>query len=248
MATKVCTGKIGKVGMLPVVYASGYGRDPEITAAVNRCGKLLAALFPTLDFELRCNSDGLSGGACYDGEYHFNLGACKFLPRNDSVWNMPSYKWERALKRRGTVKYQAFMYTTATKKALSQIPHINILDFRTPISVSSPLYDSPYRALAWLLHYGKMFCPPIKRHITQSPYEVAKAWENWCGPTPWSQALREFGKLGGRIKWLCGYPRSKSAIPLAFVLYAPNGTKLNEHSRLKDILEAVEKLKARKFN
>jgi len=163
MAVTVCRGKVGQVGMLPVVYASGYGRDPQITAAVNRCGKLLAALFPTLDFELRCNSDGLSGGACHDGKYHFNLGATRFLPPDDSVWGSPERKWEKALKSRGTIKYQAYMYTDATRWDLTRIPHIHIFlcDKQRP-SISSPLYDSPYQALAWLLRYGKQFCPPIR--------------------------------------------------------------------------------------
>jgi len=80
----------------------------------------------------------------------------------------------------------------------------------------------------------------------EDPYEVAKAWEAWCGPSPWSRALREFGKLGGRIRWLEGFPRSKSAIPLAFILYAPDGTRLNERSRFKDILEAIKRLKEAK--
>jgi len=163
MAITVCRGKVGQVGMLPVVYASGYGLDPQITAAVNRCGKLLASLFPALDFELRCNSDGLSGGACHDGEYHFNLGATRFLPHNDPVWELPGHKWEGALRSRGVVKYEAYMHTDATHQDLTQIPHTNIFSGFSPhVSVSSPLYDSPYQALAWLLRYGKVFCPPIR--------------------------------------------------------------------------------------
>ena len=67
---------------------------------------------------------------------------------------------------------------------------------------------------------------------------VADAWETWCGETPWSIALREFGNLGGTIIWWCGYPRSKSAISLCFTLYL-NGAKLPGSSRLKDIRRTI---------
>ena len=74
------------------------------------------------------------------------------------------------------------------------------------------------------------------------PAEVADAWELWCGETPWSQTLRRFGALGGRVRWLCGYPRSRSAIPLCFCLYRPDGKELPCRSRLKDIRAAVAAL------
>ena len=50
------------------------------------------------------------------------------------------------------------------------------------------------------------------------PLEVAKAWVAWCGETAWSKALIEFSMYGGLIKWFCGYPQSKSAIPLLCVI------------------------------
>lgn len=71
---------------------------------------------------------------------------------------------------------------------------------------------------------------------------VAECWERWCGITPWSKNLRRFGELGGQIIWWCGYPQSKSAIPLCFTLLATNGTKIPGNSRLKDIKAAVSTL------
>ena len=72
--------------------------------------------------------------------------------------------------------------------------------------------------------------------------EVAGEWENWCGETPWSRAMREFGELGGTSVWWCGYPRSCSAIPLTFTLIAPTGEELYCDYRLKDIKAAVATL------
>lgn len=71
-----------------------------------------------------------------------------------------------------------------------------------------------------------------------NPAEVAELWEGWCGPTPWSEGLRTFAKLGGTIQFWCGRPRSASAIPLTFVLRAPDNTEFNG-SRLKDIRAAI---------
>jgi hypothetical protein len=80
--------------------------------------------------------------------------------------------------------------------------------------------------------------PPV------DPCQVAEAWEAWCGETPWSKALREFGALGGKIIWWMGYPRSMSAIPLCFSLFF-RGKKLPCNSRLKDIKQAIIKAKER---
>ncbi len=49
-----------------------------------------------------------------------------------------------------------------------------------------------------------------------------------------------FAILGGTVVDWDGVPMSKSAIPLTFVLYLPDGTRVpNQHSRLKDIKAAV---------
>lgn len=69
----------------------------------------------------------------------------------------------------------------------------------------------------------------------ENPATVAECWRIWCGDTPWSQSLEEFGSLGGTIAWWCGYPRSASAIPLTFELFLPDGTKFPTNYRLKDI-------------
>lgn len=76
------------------------------------------------------------------------------------------------------------------------------------------------------------------------PADVAEAWEGWCGITPWSQLLRRFGELGGKVRWWCGYPQSASAIPLAFTLVMPDGSEFNGHSRLKDLKAAVAVLES----
>ncbi|HEY3525884.1 MAG TPA: hypothetical protein VGK47_06790 [Nitrososphaeraceae archaeon] len=71
--------------------------------------------------------------------------------------------------------------------------------------------------------------------------DVAEEWEGWCGITPWSTLLRKFGELGGKIIYYCGYPQSKSAIPLCFVLVLPDGKEI-KGSRLKDIREGIKQL------
>ena len=68
-------------------------------------------------------------------------------------------------------------------------------------------------------------------------------WERWCGPSPWSEALREFGSLGGYCEYWCGVPRSASAIPLCFALYDRKGREIPGNSRLKDIKAAIKILK-----
>jgi hypothetical protein len=78
---------------------------------------------------------------------------------------------------------------------------------------------------------------PIER-----PDAIADFWEQWCGDTPWSRSLRRFGELGGKIQYWCGVPRSHSAIPLTFALYAPDGTELPCNYRLKDIKAAIKTL------
>lgn len=82
------------------------------------------------------------------------------------------------------------------------------------------------------------------RSAMQPAAEVARAWEVWCGDTPWSRSLRRFGELGGQVRWWGGYPRSASAIPLTFGLFAPDGSKLPSRSRLKDIRAAIAALEA----
>lgn len=70
--------------------------------------------------------------------------------------------------------------------------------------------------------------------------EIAELWENWCGKTNWSESLRQFGQLGGKIIYYCGMPQSASAIPLTFEMVMPTGEVLPGNSRLKDIKTAIE--------
>ncbi len=81
----------------------------------------------------------------------------------------------------------------------------------------------------------------------EKPDNVAALWEAWCGETPWSKGLREFGALGGLIQYWCGVPRSASAIPLCFGLFYPDGRRIETggDSRLKDIRAAISILKER---
>ena len=72
-----------------------------------------------------------------------------------------------------------------------------------------------------------------------SPWQVAKRWEEWCGATAWSRAMREWGTLGGMVIWWGGVPQSASAIPLCFVLVDSAGQKMPGSSRLKDIRAAI---------
>lgn len=56
--------------------------------------------------------------------------------------------------------------------------------------------------------------------------------------------MHRFGDLGGTCRWRCGYPQSASAIPLTFVLFKPDGTKIPGGSRLKDVEAAVRTLES----
>ena len=71
--------------------------------------------------------------------------------------------------------------------------------------------------------------------------DIADAWAQWCGENQWTKRLREFGNLGGKVKWWCGYPQSHSAIPLTFSLIMPDGTPFPCAYRLKDIRAAIDK-------
>lgn len=71
------------------------------------------------------------------------------------------------------------------------------------------------------------------------PAQIAEDWEAWCGETAWSKSMRRFGELGGLAVLWCGFPQSKSAIPLCFSLFRPDGTELPGKSRLKDIRHAI---------
>jgi hypothetical protein len=72
--------------------------------------------------------------------------------------------------------------------------------------------------------------------------DTITAWESWGGPSKWTQQLRIFGDLGGKIQYWSGVPRSASAIPLTFALFAPDGTKLPCNYRLRDITNAISLL------
>ena len=74
--------------------------------------------------------------------------------------------------------------------------------------------------------------------------ELASEWRAWCGDCPWTDLMHQFGELGGTSVWWCGYPRSRSAIPLTFTLIGPDGQKMPCDYRLKDIRAAVEQLLA----
>ena len=82
---------------------------------------------------------------------------------------------------------------------------------------------------------------------TMSAKEVAKAWKWWCGSCAWTKAMEAFGKIGGRVRWWAGYPRSASAIPLCFTLILSEGQEING-SRLKDIKEAIAKESIKRGN
>jgi len=58
--------------------------------------------------------------------------------------------------------------------------------------------------------------------------------------------MLRWADLGGKVEWWCGYPRSKSAIPLCFSLIDADGKKLEGSSRLKDIRDSVNLYENRK--
>lgn len=85
----------------------------------------------------------------------------------------------------------------------------------------------------------------MAKPVMESANIIANDWADWCGEnTPWVKALREFASFGGLVTWWCGYPQSKSAIPLTFSLHRLDGTKLPCAYRLKDIRAAVAILRA----
>lgn len=94
--------------------------------------------------------------------------------------------------------------------------------------------DAAWEHLRLTYHKG----PPI-----EDPEATAAFWEQYIGDSSWSRLLREFGRLGGKIQYWCGVPRSASAIPLTFSLHRPNGLELPCQYRLKDIRAAIETLK-----
>ena len=81
----------------------------------------------------------------------------------------------------------------------------------------------------------------------RTAYDVADSWSNFCGVgCAWVKWMVSFGSLGGLVIWYEGYPQSKSAIPLVFVLLDPHGKRISENrSRLKDIKEAIRILQGR---
>ncbi len=86
----------------------------------------------------------------------------------------------------------------------------------------------------------------IKRMIPfTDPESTAKFWSTWrdkADNDPWVKALREFGKLGGKIIHWCGVP-GHSILPLCFELQLPNGAESPSNSRLKDIKWAILTIK-----
>jgi hypothetical protein len=72
-----------------------------------------------------------------------------------------------------------------------------------------------------------------------NPEYIAERWEKFCGDCSWTRYMRALEGTGCKVTWYDGYPRSRSAIPLCFVIYLPDGTEYKGHSRLKDIRNVV---------
>lgn len=113
------------------------------------------------------------------------------------------------------------------------------------------LYDTPYEGSETYFYFSDHVGEYYREQRRIKPEPVAKtvrAWTQWCGETPWTKYLIEFGQLGGLITYWCGVPRSASAIPLTFSLHYANGERIEgcDNSRLKDLRAAVAILKARK--
>lgn len=77
------------------------------------------------------------------------------------------------------------------------------------------------------------------------PTILAGRWAAWAGDTAWTAALEDFAVAGGMAQDWGGVPKSRSAIPLTFALFLPDGSKLLDcQYRLKDIRRGVELARA----
>ena len=123
MSLTTCYGKPTGAAFL---CASGYGKNRQVTEAVDILGIMLSDRCPHLPLEKRCNSDGESGGVWYDGKYCFGL---------------------NANAREGFFYEGCFCFSS--KSAALRIPHSAILCHL----VVSPQYKTPQEALSWLLKF-----------------------------------------------------------------------------------------------
>ena len=115
--------------------------------------------------------------------------------------------------------------------------HARPIDDETYWSESYKCLASQYLGKA--RHMRKVY-----HHLKPKPVdEVLEDWIAWAGETAWTKALREFGASGGLIVYWCGMPQCASAIPLAFTLHRPDGSRLPCDNRLKDIRAAIKILK-----
>jgi hypothetical protein len=64
-------------------------------------------------------------------------------------------------------------------------------------------------------------------------------WEDWAGETKWSRIAKEIDIFGGYVKTY-GVPQSAS--PFCFAVYNQAGIKIASSQRLKDLVEARNKI------
>jgi hypothetical protein len=76
--------------------------------------------------------------------------------------------------------------------------------------------------------HGKVVCPS----------KVAAAWRYYGGDSAWTKAMDAFAAAGGGVTYYGGMPTSRSAIPLCFRLFLPDGSPYGG-SLLRDIREAT---------
>lgn len=81
-------GKSANVNGRPTgfIYGGGLGKDEEITAEVLRLAEIAQEIFPSSNFEVRCNTDGESGGA-HDDKNEISLGVRRDPKTGVLLWS-----------------------------------------------------------------------------------------------------------------------------------------------------------------
>ncbi len=150
-AITVSYGAAVRVGAVVSLVGSGYGKNEKITAAADACGQWLIDAIGQ-GIVVRCNSNGLSGGAFRDAEgrsfktiYGLNV---RFDPTEDS-----------------RLIHAAFFAFASSDRAgvAARVPHHDISEFRN--AVYSPHLPSLEEAGRWLVDYGGQFCEEIKQAL-----------------------------------------------------------------------------------
>jgi hypothetical protein len=142
-----------------MMYGAGYGTHENVSKEADKLGKMIAKAFPKNNYEVRCNTDGLSCGARYDGEYDYGLG----------VGIVPDIE-AKYLKNWGGLKPGELAYDANFNinpadlaEVKKKVPHhqISSMSEGNPM-VCSKQFRTAREALSWLRRYGRKYCPSMR--------------------------------------------------------------------------------------